>query len=83
MRSRSSSLRPGRRRSGKDRQAIDSVTASIIAHGRHHWQEQTRSAIERAIEYFTRALERDPRSVDALCGIADSWIVMGARATSP
>jgi tetratricopeptide (TPR) repeat protein len=67
----------------KDRQAIDSVTASIIAHGRHHWHQRTRSAIERAIEYFTRALERDPRSVDALCGIADSWIVMGGRGYVP
>jgi DNA-binding SARP family transcriptional activator len=67
----------------KDNHAIDSVTASIIAHGRHHWHRRTRSALERAIAYFTRALERDARSVDALCGIADSWIVMGGRGYVP
>ena len=71
-----------RRSARRDRQraqTIDSVTASIIAQGRHHWHQRTRSALERAIAYFTRAVERDARAVDAWCGLADSWIVMGGR----
>jgi DNA-binding SARP family transcriptional activator len=62
---------------------IDSLTASIIAQGRHHWHQRTRAAVERAIGYFTRATERDPRAVDAWCGLADSWAVMGGRGYMP
>ena len=65
--------RPTRRRG---RWKTDSLTASIIAQGRHHWRQRTRASVHRAIEYFTRAAERDPRAVDAWCGVADSWIVM-------
>ena len=62
---------------------IDPVTASIIAQGRHQWHQRTRASLERAIGYFTRAVERDARAVDAWCGLADSWIVMGGRGYVP
>jgi tetratricopeptide (TPR) repeat protein len=55
------------------------VTASIIVQGRHHWHQRTRTSVERAIAYFSRAIERDPRAVDAWYGLADSWILMGGR----
>jgi DNA-binding SARP family transcriptional activator len=61
----------------------DSVTTDIIARGRHHWHQRTRGAVERAIGYFTRAIERDKRAVDAWCGLADSWVVMGGRGYAP
>jgi len=61
----------------------DSLTASIIAQGRHHWLQRTRTSVERAIAYFTRAAERDPRAVDAWCGLADSWSVMAGRGYMP
>jgi DNA-binding SARP family transcriptional activator len=62
---------------------IDSVTASIIAQGRHHWHQRTRVSIERAIAYFTRAVERDAGAAEAWCGLADSWVVMGGRGYAP
>jgi tetratricopeptide (TPR) repeat protein len=68
--------RPGRRN-------IDSVTANVIAQGRYHWHQRTRVSVERAIAYFTRAVERDTRAVDAWCGLADSWVVMGGRGYTP
>jgi len=62
---------------------IDSVTASIIAQGRYHWHRRTRASIERAIDYFTRAIARDDRAADAWCGLADCWIVRGGRDYAP
>ena len=58
---------------------IDTVTASIMARGRHHWHQRTQVSVERALGYFTRATERDDRAVHAWCGVADSWVVMGGR----
>ncbi|MFL5500938.1 MAG: BTAD domain-containing putative transcriptional regulator [Gemmatimonadaceae bacterium] len=71
------------RRRTRQRGEIDSVTAGIIVQGRHHWDQRTRSSMQRAITYFTRATERDPRAVEAWCGLADSWVVMGGRAYAP
>ena len=62
---------------------IDAVTASIIARGRHHWHQRTLVSIQRALDYFTRGVERDDRAVHAWCGLADSWAVMGARGYAP
>ena len=67
----------------KPARTTDSVTESIILQGRHQWHGRTRASVERAIDYFTRAVERDPRAVDAWCGLADSWIVMGGRGYAP
>jgi tetratricopeptide (TPR) repeat protein len=39
--------------------------------------------VERALGYFTRAVERDGRAVDAWCGLADCWAVMGCRGYAP
>jgi DNA-binding SARP family transcriptional activator len=72
-------------RAARDRQGrkIDLVTASLILRGRHQWHQRTRGSIERAISYFTAAVERDPRAVEAWCGLADSWTVMGGRGYAP
>ncbi|HKW09720.1 MAG TPA: BTAD domain-containing putative transcriptional regulator [Gemmatimonadaceae bacterium] len=63
--------------------SIDSVTAGIIAQGRYHWHQRTRVSVERAIVYFTRAVERDANAAEAWCGLADSWVVMGGRGYAP
>ncbi len=73
-----------RRDSRTQRTAMtDSVTAGIIAQGRHHWHQRTRGSVERAIDYFTRAIERDARSAEAWSGLADSWLVLGGRGYIP
>ena len=65
------------------RHALDSTTSAIIAQGRFHWQQRTRVSVERAVSYFTRATQRDPRAIDAWCGLADSWVAMGGRGYAP
>lgn len=70
--------------SGRSRNhRVDSVTASLILRGRHQWNHRTRGALERAIQYFTTAVERDPRAAEAWCGLADSWSVMAGRGYAP
>ena len=74
----------GARESRRQRaRPIDSVTSGIIRQGRHHWHQRTRASVERAITYFTRAVERDERAADAWSGLADSWVVMGGRGYMP
>jgi len=68
---------------GSRSRPLDSVTASIIVQARHHWQQRTRSAVERAIGYFSRAVQRDERAAAAWCGLADAWVVMGGRGYMP
>jgi DNA-binding SARP family transcriptional activator len=63
--------------------SVDSGTASLIARGRHHWNQRTPVSVERAFGYFKRATERDDRAVEAWCGLADCWIVMGGRGYAP
>src|SRR5262249_46046360 len=62
---------------------IDSVTAGIIAQGRYHFHQRSRAALERAIAYFTRAVERDARAAAAWCGLADTWVMIGGRGYAP
>jgi DNA-binding SARP family transcriptional activator len=68
---------------GRQARKIDLVTATLVMRGRHQWHHRTRSAVERAISYFTAAVERDPRAVEAWCGLADSWTVMAGRSYAP
>jgi DNA-binding SARP family transcriptional activator len=67
----------------RQRREVDSMTATIIAQGRHHWNQRTRVSVERAISYFTRATERDARATGAWCGLADCWVTMGGRGYAP
>ncbi len=68
---------------GSRSKPLDPVTTSIIAQARHHWQQRTRTALGRAIGYFSRAVERDAHAVEGWCGLADSWAVMGGRGYAP
>ena len=70
---------------GRDRRGrrTDSVTAGLILRGRHQWDLRTRASVERGISYFSSAVDRDPRAVEAWCGLADSWTVMAGRGYAP
>ncbi|MEP6574579.1 MAG: BTAD domain-containing putative transcriptional regulator, partial [Gemmatimonadota bacterium] len=54
----------------------DLTTRNLTLQGRYLWHRRTRSAVERAIDYFTRATERNPHSAEAWSGLADSWTVL-------
>ena len=43
--------------------------------GRHHWHQRTASSLDRAIDYFSRALDRDPSLALAHSGLADAYLL--------
>ncbi len=54
---------------------------SVEAHqayvrGRYFWNLRTKAGLEKAVEEFRQAIERDPRFALAYAGLADSWALM-------
>jgi serine/threonine-protein kinase len=45
--------------------------------GRFHWEKRSEEGVNRAIEYFNQAIERDPLYALAHVGLADSYLVLG------
>ena len=52
----------------------------LFLKGRYLWNKRTREALERAIEYFRQAIDRDPAYALAYAGLADSYAVLGSFA---
>jgi serine/threonine-protein kinase len=57
-------------------------TADVEAHalylrGRHHWNKRTEHDLEHSLDYFRRALARDPAYAQAHAGMAESLITLG------
>jgi serine/threonine protein kinase/Flp pilus assembly protein TadD len=44
--------------------------------GRYHWNRRTPESLQKGIEYFERAIEKDPAYALAYAGLADSYFVL-------
>ena len=55
---------------------IDQAAFDAYLRGRFHLWRVTRSSLERAIQYFTRALEIDPGMAVALAGLAQAQVIL-------
>ncbi len=52
--------------------------------GRYYWNRRTEEGLHRGIEYFRRAIAKDPKYALAYAGLADSYLVLaGYRVVSP
>ncbi len=51
----------------------------LYMQGRHFWNQRSRQGIERSIERFTQAIQRDPGYASAYAGLADAYAVMANR----
>jgi TolB-like protein/Tfp pilus assembly protein PilF len=52
--------------------------------GRFYWNKRTEAGLTRGIEYFQKAIERDPRYALAYAGLADSYNILASySALSP
>ena len=77
-----SKVRP--RLSGEDKEKAtrrhteDSAAYQLYLQGRFHWNKGTTAGYRNAIEYFQRAIERDPRYALAHAGLADSYLLLGS-----
>jgi TolB-like protein/Tfp pilus assembly protein PilF len=46
--------------------------------GRYFWNKRTAADFEKAIEYFNRAIEKDPNYALAYAGLADAYVLLSA-----
>jgi TolB-like protein/Flp pilus assembly protein TadD/predicted Ser/Thr protein kinase len=44
--------------------------------GRFHWNKRTGDALKKSIEYFNRAIEKDPSYALAYAGLADAYVLL-------
>jgi len=60
-----------------DRHETESLEAyDLYLKGRSLWNYRTEPALERAVDYFKRAIEQDPDYAPAYSGIADSFVAL-------
>jgi tetratricopeptide (TPR) repeat protein len=45
--------------------------------GRFFWNKRTAEDLQRSVEYFNRAIERDPNYAQAFSGLADAYALLG------
>jgi TolB-like protein/DNA-binding winged helix-turn-helix (wHTH) protein/Flp pilus assembly protein TadD len=55
----------------------DTEAFQLYLQGRYFWNKRTAENIQKAIEYFTRATEKDPKFALAYSGLADSYMLLG------
>jgi TolB-like protein/Tfp pilus assembly protein PilF len=73
------------RLSGEEKQRLSKrFTASSEAyqdylHGRYYWNKRTIEGFKKAIDYFERAIEKDPTYALAYSGLADCYSTRGLR----
>jgi tetratricopeptide (TPR) repeat protein len=59
------------------RYARDAEVYELYLRGRYHWKKRTREGYERAIDAFSRVIEKDPAFAPAYAGLADTYLLMG------
>jgi eukaryotic-like serine/threonine-protein kinase len=77
------------RLSGEDRQRLtksytqDPEAYKLYLKGRYQWNKRTADGLRRAIQYFEKAIEREPTYALAYAGLADSYSLMPVYARTP
>jgi hypothetical protein len=61
---------------GESVQAVDRAAYQHYLRGRYYWNQRSSVALAAAVRNYDAALELEPDYVDALLGLADSWLVM-------
>lgn len=55
----------------------------LYLRGRYFWNKRTGEAINKSIEYFNQAIEKDSNYALAYAGLADSYVLLPSYATTP
>lgn len=55
----------------------------LYLRGQFFWNKRDKESLEKAIEYFKKALERDPEYAPAYAGLADAYVVLGSNRFYP
>ncbi|MGA8026482.1 MAG: hypothetical protein WB992_05010 [Bryobacteraceae bacterium] len=51
--------------------------------GRYYWSKRTPDDLNRAVDYFTQAIVKDPRDAEAYVGLADSYNLLSEYTAMP
>jgi TolB-like protein/thioredoxin-like negative regulator of GroEL len=65
------------------RRQVDPEAYDLYLRGRHFWQLRTREALQRSVEYYQRAITRDPMFAPAFAGLALTFEPMAALGYVP
>jgi TolB-like protein/DNA-binding winged helix-turn-helix (wHTH) protein len=70
-------LNPQEQATLKHVKVVDPQAYEAYLKGRYFWNKRTGEDLERAVEYFSRAIERDPNYAQAYSGLADTYALLG------
>ncbi len=62
------------------RHTQDTEAFHLYLKGRYSWNKRTREGLERGVEYFKQAIEKDPHYALAYDGLADSYYLLAGTA---
>lgn len=77
------SLSPDEQMRLTKRYTSSSESYHLYLKGRYYWNKFTGETLQKAIEYFNRAVEEDPCYALAYCGLADSYSALGVNYLAP
>lgn len=69
-------LTPEGQRQLQSARSVDQQAYDYYLHGRYHWARLTFPEMQKAIEYFRKATERDPEFALAFSGLADCLMIL-------
>jgi TolB-like protein/DNA-binding winged helix-turn-helix (wHTH) protein/Flp pilus assembly protein TadD len=70
-------LNPQEQATLKHRKVVDPQAYEAYLKGRYFWNKRTGNDFQRALEYFSQAIERDPDYAQAYSGLADTYALLG------
>jgi TolB-like protein/Flp pilus assembly protein TadD len=77
------------RLSGEDRERLtkrytkNSEAYQAYIQGRYFWNKRNKESLEKGIQYFNQAIEKDPNYALAYAGLADSYLILGNLSLLP
>lgn len=70
-------LSPQEQATLKHGKVVDPQAYEAYLKGRYFWNKRTGDDFEKAVEYFSHAIERDPNYAQAYSGLADTYALLG------
>ncbi len=70
-------LTPGQLARFADKRQVNPECYDLYLKGRYYLSKRTEEGIEKAVEYFRQAIEKDPNYARAYAGLADSYSFLG------
>lgn len=61
----------------------DSEAYQLYLRGRHHWLQRTPEHVKKGLEYFQKAIDKDPSYALAYSGLADCYSILGTYGVLP